>query len=57
MLLSYNLSNNEVELIITEKLQPDLFISGHIHELEGIEEKIGKTRVINVGRRGKIIEI
>ena len=40
-----------------EKLQPDLFISGHIHELEGIEEKIGKTRIINVGRRGKIIEI
>ncbi len=40
-----------------DKLQPDLFISGHIHELEGIEEKVGKTRVINVGRRGRIIEI
>ena len=40
-----------------EQLQPDLFISGHIHELEGIEEKIGKTRVINVGRKGKIITI
>lgn len=40
-----------------EQFQPDLFISGHIHELEGIEEKIGKTRVINVGRKGKIIEI
>ena len=40
-----------------EKFQPDIFISGHIHELEGIEEKIGKTRVLNVGRRGKIIEI
>lgn len=40
-----------------EKFQPDLLISGHIHELEGIEEKIGKTRVINVGRKGKIIEI
>ncbi|MBM3233728.1 hypothetical protein FJZ19_01400 [Candidatus Pacearchaeota archaeon] len=40
-----------------EKFQPDLFISGHIHELEGIEEKIGKTRIINVGRKGKIIEI
>ena len=40
-----------------EKFQPDLFISGHIHELEGAEEKIGKTRVINVGRKGKIIEI
>jgi Icc-related predicted phosphoesterase len=40
-----------------EKFKPDLFISGHIHELEGIEEKIGKTRVLNVGRKGKIIEI
>ncbi len=40
-----------------DKFQPDLFISGHIHELEGIEEKIGKTKVINVGRKGKIIEI
>ena len=40
-----------------EQFQPDLFISGHIHELEGIEEKIGKTRVLNVGRKGKIIEI
>jgi hypothetical protein len=40
-----------------EKFQPDLFISGHIHEAEGIEEKIGKTRVISVGKKGKIIEI
>ncbi len=40
-----------------DKFQPDLFISGHIHELEGMEEKIGKTKVINVGRKGKIIEI
>lgn len=40
-----------------EQFQPDLFISGHIHELEGAEEKVGKTRVINVGRKGRIIEI
>ena len=25
--------------------------------LEGVEEKIGKTKVINVGKRGRIIEI
>lgn len=37
--------------------QPDLLLQAHIHEAEGIEEKVGKTRVINVGRRGKIIEI
>lgn len=40
-----------------DKFQPDIFISGHIHELEGIEEKIGRTRVINVGKKGKIIDI
>lgn len=40
-----------------EKFQPDLFISGHIHELEGVEEKIGKTLIVNVGRRGRIFEI
>jgi len=40
-----------------EELQPDIAICGHVHEAEGIEEKIGKTRVINVCRRGKIIEI
>jgi len=40
-----------------EKFKPDLFIHSHIHEAEGIEEKIGKTRVLNVGRRGKIIEV
>ena len=40
-----------------EKFQPNLFISGHIHELEGIEDRIGRTRIINVGRKGRIIEI
>lgn len=40
-----------------EKLQPDLILCSHVHEAEGIEEKIGKTKVINVGRKGKIIEI
>ncbi|MCK5449565.1 metallophosphoesterase [Candidatus Pacearchaeota archaeon] len=37
--------------------KPDLLISAHIHEAEGIEDKIGKTKVIQVGRRGKILEI
>lgn len=40
-----------------KEFQPDLFISGHIHEAEGLQEKIGKTRVINVGKKGRIIEI
>lgn len=40
-----------------EKFKPDLLLHGHIHEASGIEEKIGKTLVLNVGREGKIIEI
>jgi len=40
-----------------KEFQPDLFISGHIHEAEGMEEKVGKTKVISVGKKGKIIEI
>jgi|SRR3989344_5365671 len=40
-----------------KRFKPDILLHGHIHEAEGIEEKIGRTRVINVGRKGKIIEI
>jgi len=40
-----------------EKFQPDFLLHSHIHEAEGLEEKIGKTKIINVGKRGKIIEI
>jgi hypothetical protein len=37
--------------------QPDVLIHGHIHEASGMEELMGKTRVINVGKEGKILEI
>jgi Icc-related predicted phosphoesterase len=40
-----------------ETFKPDILLCSHVHEAEGIEEKVGKTRVINVGRKGKIIEI
>ncbi|MFA6462169.1 MAG: metallophosphoesterase [Candidatus Woesearchaeota archaeon] len=40
-----------------EEFNPEFHLCGHVHETEGIEEVIGKTRVINVGRKGKIIEI
>ena len=40
-----------------EHFQPDVHICGHVHESAGIEEIIGKTRVMNVGRKGKIFEI
>ena len=40
-----------------EKFHPDILLCSHVHEAEGIEEKIGNTSVINVGKKGKFIEI
>jgi Icc-related predicted phosphoesterase len=40
-----------------KEFKPDILIHGHIHEAAGVEEIIGKTKVINVGRDGTIIEI
>ena len=40
-----------------ERFKPDILLCSHVHEAEGIEEKIGNTLVINVGKKGKIIEI
>ena len=37
--------------------KPDLLLCSHVHEAEGIEEKVGNTRVVNVGKNGKIIEV
>ena len=39
-----------------EEFKPDVHICGHIHETHGIEEVIGNTKVINVGKTGRIIE-
>ncbi len=40
-----------------KSFKPDILLCSHVHEAEGIEEKIGKTRVINVGKKGRIFEI
>ncbi len=40
-----------------EKFHPDILIHSHIHEAGGIEEKIGKTHVMNVSRKEKIFEV
>jgi len=40
-----------------ENFKPDIVVCGHVHETAGLEEKIGKTRVINVGKKGKIIKV
>ena len=48
--------SNSIKKAVLE-FKPDILIHSHIHEAEGIEDKIGNTRVINVGRKGRIIEI
>ncbi len=40
-----------------KEFNPDVLISAHIHEAGGIEEQIGKTKVINVSRKEKIFDI
>lgn len=40
-----------------ERFKPDIMFCSHVHEAEGVEEYIGKTKVINVGRKGKIVEL
>jgi len=39
------------------QFHPDILLHGHIHEAAGAEEKIGKTRVINVSKKGRIITL
>ncbi len=40
-----------------EEFQPDFALCAHVHEARGIEEIIGKSRVINVAQKEKIFEI
>lgn len=40
-----------------KEFQPDVLITAHIHEAAGMEEYMGKTKVINVSRKEKIFEI
>ncbi len=40
-----------------EKQQPEWFFCGHIHEAEGVEIEMGKTRARNVGKQGYLLEL
>lgn len=40
-----------------KKNKPKLVICGHLHENAGVEDKIGKTRVVNPGPFGKVINL
>lgn len=39
-----------------DRRQPLRFFCGHIHEAEGVETEIGRTRGINVGKRGYLLD-
>lgn len=40
-----------------DRHQPDYLFCGHIHEAEGVSAELGKTRAINVGKRGYLLEL
>lgn len=40
-----------------ERLQPKLVIAGHLHETAGATDMIGKTRLVNPGWEGVVIEL
>ncbi|HUJ24025.1 MAG TPA: metallophosphoesterase [Bryobacteraceae bacterium] len=40
-----------------DRCQPEYFFCGHIHEAEGAETEIGKTKAMNVGKRGYLLEL
>ena len=40
-----------------ERIKPKLVISGHLHETVGAVDKVGKTRLVNPGWEGMVIEL
>lgn len=40
-----------------EKHQPAHFVCGHIHEAEGVSFEMGRTRAVNAGARGCLLEV
>jgi len=40
-----------------ERVQPEWFFCGHIHEAAGREQRIGKTRAVNAGKKGWLLEL
>jgi uncharacterized protein len=40
-----------------EEVQPEHFFCGHIHEAEGKVAQMGKTRAMNVGKKGYLLEL
>jgi len=56
MVMDVHCGNKSFTRFIKEK-KPSLVICGHLHENEGKEDKIGKTRIVNPGPFGKILMV
>jgi Icc-related predicted phosphoesterase len=39
-----------------DRHQPEYFFCGHIHEAEGVAVELGRTRAVNTGRRGYLLD-
>jgi len=50
-------SGNKDYRSFIERVEPKLVICGHLHETAGTVDKIGKTKVINPGWEGMVIEL
>jgi len=55
--LPYGHVGNETFSNVIARDQPDLVLCGHIHECFGEEDHLGKSRIVNPGPEGKIIEL
>ena len=40
-----------------EQHQPSYFFCDHIHECAGVEIQLGRTRAVNVGKKGYLLEL
>jgi Icc-related predicted phosphoesterase len=40
-----------------EQHQPHAFFCGHVHEAAGVSEQLGRTRGLNVGKRGHLLDL
>lgn len=40
-----------------ERVQPEWFLCGHIHEAAGVRTELGATRGVNVGKKGFLLEL
>ncbi len=56
LLQERNVGNKDYRAFIL-RIKPKLVISGHLHETAGAEDTIEKTKLINPGWKGKVIEL